>query len=501
MGINSPRRIRRGHTFGVLGIVWTRCKQPFNPRHISACFVLVLCFLLQPSSRAQKLTSILDARPEIGYFVNHSPLVFGLPGTVTGGLGTRTQLSGDWGGSRSEMAKGGVLIDVYSTTDYQSITSGGLSDTDAFTQSTDLEVNLDTGRLGWWPNGLFHIGIMSRYGSGVKRLKAAGSASPTNTAYLYPETDVASATYPTEYYLAQEFTPQHVLALGKIETVSVADPNVFAGNYRYQFQNLAFNVNPMLGEYLGRVAWLAADAWTASRYFRLYTAIADPNSSAHNFAANAFRDVSLYQQAQYSYSAGGLPGTIRGGWIFSTKEFMSNSNPVNVAAYMAEWTQQEKKVRNSYVLFFNFDQYLGVAEEKAIRQQKLSTGQPLRGWGVFGRLGMGPARSNIIDFFGSVGVGGYGVFKNRPYDRFGFGYYRANISDVLGVDILDAAHDAGLNPQSIADEQGIEIFYNFAVTPAVQITPSFQYIWNPLAASLANTHHTALWGLRLEMAL
>ena len=32
------------------------------------------------------------------------------------------------------------------------------------------------------------------------------------------------------------------------------------------------------------------------------------------------------------------------------------------------------------------------------------------------------------------------------------------------------------------DEKGMEIFYDFAVTPAIRLLPSYQHIWNPLTA-------------------
>jgi hypothetical protein len=56
-------------------------------------------------------------------FFNNGP-VFGIPGTVTGDIWNRTQLTGDWGGARTDLARHGVFIDVYSTSDHQNVTSG-----------------------------------------------------------------------------------------------------------------------------------------------------------------------------------------------------------------------------------------------------------------------------------------------------------------------------------------------------------------------------------------
>jgi hypothetical protein len=41
----------------------------------------------------------------------------------------------------------------------------------------------------------------------------------------------------------------------------------------------------------------------------------------------------------------------------------------------------------------------------------------------------------------------------------------------------------------------IEVFYNFAVTPAIRLIPSYQHIWHPLAAKVAKsqTRLTSAW--------
>jgi len=44
---------------------------------------------------------------------------------------------------------------------------------------------------------------------------------------------------------------------------------------------------------------------------------------------------------------------------------------------------------------------------------------------------------------------------------------------------------------TIKDEQGIEVFYDFAITPAVRLIPSYQHIWQPLAAQVATRQSEA----------
>jgi len=76
----------------------------------------------------------------------------------------------------------------------------------------------------------------------------------------------------------------------------------------------------------------------------------------------------------------------------------------------------------------------------------------------------------------------------RPLDYFGVGYFVYDFSDQL----QDAVAAIG----SFTDEQGVEAYYNVAVTPWLRVTADLQWI-NP--ASGANE---SMWvgGLRAKVA-
>jgi porin len=67
-----------------------------------------------------EFTSLANVAPGLLPFFNNAP-VFGLPGTVLGGLRERTQLTGDWGGLRTELARQGFFFDLYTTSTYQNL--------------------------------------------------------------------------------------------------------------------------------------------------------------------------------------------------------------------------------------------------------------------------------------------------------------------------------------------------------------------------------------------
>jgi hypothetical protein len=65
-----------------------------------------------------KPLSLVDVAPGLLPFLNNAP-VFGLPGTVEGPFWQRTQLLGDVNGHRTDLARRGIFIDMYSTSAYQ----------------------------------------------------------------------------------------------------------------------------------------------------------------------------------------------------------------------------------------------------------------------------------------------------------------------------------------------------------------------------------------------
>ena len=68
----------------------------------------------------------------------------------------------------------------------------------------------------------------------------------------------------------------------------------------------------------------------------------------------------------------------------------------------------------------------------------------------------------------SGGITGRGMIPTRPLDRYGVGFYALFQSD-------DFKNHPILS-NLLEDEWGMEVFYNLAVTPWLQFSPSVQYI-------------------------
>src|SRR5215469_2139319 len=55
-------------------------------------------------------------------------------------------------------------------------------------------------------------------------------------------------------------------------------------------------------------------------------------------------------------------------------------------------------------------------------------------------------------------------------------------------DDISRLTEATVTPEN---ENGLELFYDFAITPAIRVIPSYQHIWNPLTAAVVKNDRGA----------
>jgi len=454
-------------------------------------------------------TSLANLAPVLLRYFNYGP-VFGIPGTDAGDFWHRTQLSGDWGGARTDLARHGLFFDLYSTSAYQNVASGGLKTGSAFIQNTQLSINIDTGRAGLWSGGLFHITLESRYGSSSpQETFTAGATVPQYTGLAFPGPFFAHDVLPTEYFLLQSVAPKFSLLLGKINVLTVCDQTSFANSYKYDFANLNFHKNPMALNFYNTTTWSAIGVWTPSNKLLVAAGVFDPNSEADNFATNAFDRVNFYGAAIFSYKIGDLPGQSWAQFNWTNKpkidleapfgQLPSGVNSQGVGALLGISPTQALRINyrsTSWLTIGNFSQYLFVKDHSGAIAEKLGSGQPLRGIGVFGRIGYAPEETNPVTRDVSVALFANGLFDPRPNDSFGLGIYHNGISQPL-KDAIARLTGGTATPKN---EDGLEVFYDLAITPAIRVIPSYQHIWNPLTAVvLKNERGADVFLVRLSL--
>jgi hypothetical protein len=444
--------------------------------------------------------SLANLAPFLLPYFNNGP-VFGLPGTEVGDFRRRTQLSGDWGGLRTDLARHGFFFDLYSMSAYQDVASGGLKTGSAFIQNTQLSINVDTGRAGLWSGGIFHVTLESRYGSfSPQNTFTVGSTAPQYTGLTFPGPFFVHEVLPTEYFLVQALAPKFNVVLGKLNVLNLADPTFFGNSYKHYFANLNFNKNPMALNFYNSTSLAAVGVWTPSKLLTLGAGVFDPNSQADNFATKAFDRVNIYGFGIFSYKIGGLPGQSWAQFNWTNKpkidleapfgQLPSGANSEAVGVLLGVLSPQVVPVNyksTSWVTIGNFSQYLFVKDPSGAIAEKLGSGQPLRGIGVFGRIGYAPEETNPVTRDASVALLANGLSDGRPNDSFGLGIYHNGISQPL-KDNIARLTGATVTPKN---ENGLEVFYDFAITPAIRVIPSYQHIWNPLTAAVAKNERGA----------
>ncbi len=381
-----------------------------------------------PSSDAPKKASVADEAPAVLVFFNNGP-PFGLPGIEVGDVRPRTQLSGDWSGCRTELARRGLFFDLYSTSAYQNVASGGLETGNAFVQNTQLSINVDTGRAGLWSGGVVHVTLESRYGScSPQNTFTVGATVPQYTGLAIPGPFLVHDVLPTEYFLFQSLTPTFAVVLGKTNALQHADQTLFGNSYKYYFANLNFNKIPMALNFFNTTSLAVVGLWTPSQRLTVAGGVFDPNSEADNLATKAFDRVNVYGITIFSYTIGNLVGQ---------------------SSAQANWTNKPK----------------------------IDLTSPLRAVVAVGRSASG--RGAVGDSFSS-GVA-------RQLQRCGLGIYHNGISQPLKAAIAGLTDAAA----TLKNEQGLEVFYDVAITPAIRLIPSYQHIWNPTTAMVAKSERGA----------
>src|SRR5262252_5176230 len=444
--------------------------------------------------------SLADLAPVLLRYFNYGP-VFGISGTDAGDFWHRTQLSGDWGGARTDLARHGLFFDLYSTSAYQDVASGGLKTGSAFIQNTQLSINIDTGRAGLWPGGLFHITLESRYGSSsAQQSFSVGSTVPHYTGLAYPGPFFVRDVLPTKYFLLQSLTPKFSVLLDRIDVLAMCDRTLFGNSYKFDFANLNFNKNPMALNFYNTTSLSAVAVWAPSQKLVVFGGVFDPNSQADNLATKAFNRVNLYGAAIFAYKIGGLPGQSWAQFNWTNKpkidlgtpfgQLSPGTNSQALGILLGSNSVQGVPINyksDSWLTIENFSQYFVVKDHPTEIAHKLGSGQTLRGVGVFGRVGYAPQRTNTITRDGSLALFAHGVFDFRKDDSFGAGFYYNGISSPLKLDIAQVRG----TKNTVQNEKGSEIFYDFAITPAIRFIPSYQHIWDPLTAEVTRNQRGA----------
>jgi porin len=384
------------------------------------------------------------------------------PAPQPGWLG-RDTLTGDWGGVRPWLKEHGITLKPRLTQFYQGMPAGDGDHTFEYGGKADLLVNADLSKLGLW-NG-FSMTVHAEYNFGKSVNGYGGTIALVNTALYFPGMNGAEAFDLSSVYLGQKFGDSVSLLLGKINIIDIAAGKPFMGGAGIDaFWNVAFAAPPsgtvppyLLGALL---SWRTEPA-----IFGLW--IYDPNDAVNKTGFEApFADgITFRGSVDFPVTIAGRSGHQGFVALYSTKDGTDLEDIKDTL--IPSFPQGTSGIKNNrYYFAYLFDQYLYQSNEN-----------PQEGVGLFGQFGISDGNPNRLHWMAFAGVGGTGLIPCRSRDNWGVGYYYAAPSSHL-KDALESILD-------IRDEQGVEIFYNFALTPWLTLGADLQIIKPSLANKTA----------------
>lgn len=426
-----------------------------------------------PASTAAPATAVADGKPTG---------LLPLP-DYSGDLGSRSRLTGDWGGTRTDLANKGVQLDVDFTQYVQGVTSGGRDTGARYGGSLDYLLNVDLMQMGVLPGALLTLRAESRYGEAANDI--SGAVLPVNTEGLFPLAENLDEEIPvtiTTLRYVQFLSEQFGLMVGKFDTLE--STNEFAGGRGvYQFMNGNF-VFPPAGALSVPYSTLGAGAIVMPvKNLTINSIVMNTNDSS---TTSGFDDIgegwTWLTSVQYQYMIGSLPGgqsvaatyaadnefkEVAGGLVFQPGEGLAPA-----------------KTDETWFVSWDLWQYLWI-NQPAQKPIDIANGtQDLQGLGAFVRVGFGDEDSNPIDYTIAAGLGARGVIPVRDHDTMGIGYAYSRIRESRLTSVLSLE----------SHSQAFEAYYNIEVTPATHLSLDVQVV-----DSIASTSDTAvLVGARLN---
>jgi porin len=435
-----------------------------------------------------------------------------VPASWGGDILSRPRLTGDWGGLRDELGQKGIVFDVDLLMTPQAVLSGGRNTGGDFWSNVDYTLNVDTQKLGLWPGGFFKVSADTGFGSNA--FNDAGTLVPVNTAALLPAPDDRTTAL-TNATFTQFLSPQFGVVAGKINLLD-SGPTEFYGDYRTQFLNTAFNF-PMTLELLPLSTFGGGVLVLPREDILLSALVIGPNGAPiSNDVSQAFNGVTIVGNGKLTVKPFRLVGHQNLAFTWNnTERFSLNQDPSNLANLLLVQqfprlanpgpvltqilansfpsllvpTQPANRTSSSWTISYAFDQYFWQPD-----------GDPKHGVGVFFGFGASDGDPDPVQYAYIAGIGGKGVLPGRPDDNFGIGVARTQFSSSL-FPFLRQQLNLGLQR-----EDAIEMYYNMAVTPWMNVTSDIQIVdsglnraVSPTTGRLASIDTVVVAGARLRV--
>jgi porin len=384
-----------------------------------------------------------------------------------GAIETRRYLTGDWGGVRQEWADKGFTADVEWTQVLQGVVKGGFTQKWEYEGSLDYILKADLMRMDLVPGALVTLRGETRYGDTIN--DTTGSLYPANLDGFVPLTiprdDTIWITI-TELNWRQRVNDEFGVLAGKIQNLDI-DQNEFAsGRGRYQFMNMSFVLNPVLGLTTPYSTLAVGVEWDPHPDWKVTSVLMNTEDSSTTTGFDDFGDGGTWQtEARTQYRLGDLPGGANAvvNYAFDC-DFQDIDNLVVLPPLAPTPFPDEA---SSWAVTVGGWQYLVAKEEKPDVKIDVADGRPdHEGIGLFGRVGLSDGDANPVRWFASFGLGGRGLIPGRVNDTYGIAYAYSDLHDTTET----------YGPLLEDQEEAVELYYDVALIGSVNLTADFQYI-------------------------
>lgn len=363
-------------------------------------------------------------------------------------------LLGDFGGRRSCLADQGITYQGFLTQFYQGAAAGGNEQRFSYGGKFDNFLILDGQKMGLWQGLFVNMHAETRFGEDANR-DAVGFA-PVNANMLWPS--LTQTTALSGLTVTQALSEEWLVSAGKFNTL-----DLFAAMYPQSGRGIDgfMNVSTLFPLTMGRALGLSVNGIGVTKLHEGQVqgslSIADAQNSSTTIGISDMFDKGAliigYWRLFTDFAC--LPGSHAIMGEYSTRNYTS-LNPID----------------------FVFVPPLGlVASQKSetwslgyLAEQKLwiDSCNSKRNVGLFSSWGISDGNPNPIRWSGNVSLQAHGISQCRENDSFGVAYFYTGLSN----DFQNLASPI----VALQDVQGGEVFYNFAVTPWMNVTPDLQII-------------------------
>ena len=370
----------------------------------------------------------------------------------------RSTLTGDLFGAKTHLAEQGISYELLGTQFYQGVAAGGRENDWEYGGKLDYLFHIDGQKLGLWQGLFVDLHGESRLGQAVNNID--GLIAPANLAMAFPKPD-GDISALTGVKITQALSETFAVYAGKINTLDEY-PLRFTPKLGLErpgiggFMNTSLVFNPIMARTIPYSALGVGAAILDEGAPMLSLTVFDPRERATIGIEDPYAEGAvLMPDLDLKTNFFGLPGLYSIGGIYSNASYRS----VDPSSYLfiPDVGIVGGEESGSWALYLNFIQ--------ALWQDECD---PERMWGLFGQFGISDGNPNPIRFVANGGIAGRTMIPGRPLDTFGVGFFYLGLSDDF-KSLLSP-----ILPQQ--DEYGVELFYNYAVTPWCRFTTDLQVV-------------------------